>query len=433
MSEFGDKLLAIKFNEIFGNKACVDRFKTDVNDKFQYHQISEVTVQMPFGTHQKVKSPWFKKKAVNTRTKKGPKSRNSPRKGSHLFIELLGFEGMVSHSLASKALKWASLCPSSEIASNLLKDEGITFSQNKIRAHIGNFTEYSNEERAELSIHDGESLAGKRVLLCVDGGRIRSRINKPGKIPKTNKRHGFNTDWREPKLFTIYTLQENGEVDESFNAHVDGKVGNEAAFMKLLEAYLKKLEIHNCKDITFVGDGAKWQWRKVPALLKKLKVKRSKITEVIDYMHARQNLYSIIENCSKGLLNALHDDLKKEAESLLYGGNIKELGALIKEHSNKGFVRSNMKKWKSYFDSNSKRMQYELFDKTGHPKGSGAVESAIRRVINLRIKSPSTFWLPKNAEAMIFIRSKVLYGRWEIVNDNIIKKKWNCLIQSRLG
>ena len=45
--------------------------------------------------------------------------------------------------------------------------------------------------------------------------------------------------------------------------------------------------------------------------------------------------------------------------------------------------------------------------------GSGALESAIRRVINLRVKSNSTYWLRENAETMIRLRAWLKAGRAE--------------------
>ncbi len=44
-------------------------------------------------------------------------------------------------------------------------------------------------------------------------------------------------------------------------------------------------------------------------------------------------------------------------------------------------------------------------------QASGTVESAIRRVINLRIKGSGMFWKRENAEKMIFLRSLVLTGK----------------------
>ena len=53
------------------------------------------------------------------------------------------------------------------------------------------------------------------------------------------------------------------------------------------------------------------------------------------------------------------------------------------------------------------------FGYRGRPAGSGAVESAMRRVINLRLKGNGIYWREENAEAMLVLRAAVLTGRWE--------------------
>ena len=39
------------------------------------------------------------------------------------------------------------------------------------------------------------------------------------------------------------------------------------------------------------------------------------------------------------------------------------------------------------------------------PIGSGAIESAVRRVINLRVKGNAVYWLRDNTETMIRLRA----------------------------
>lgn len=59
----------------------------------------------------------------------------------------------------------------------------------------------------------------------------------------------------------------------------------------------------------------------------------------------------------------------------------------------------------NYFVDRRDFMQYADFAKRGIPLGSGGVESAIRRVVNLRLKGPSIFWRKGNAECMLHLRS----------------------------
>ena len=60
-------------------------------------------------------------------------------------------------------------------------------------------------------------------------------------------------------------------------------------------------------------------------------------------------------------------------------------------------------------------LAYARFRRRKLPLGSGAIESAVRRVINLRMKGNSLFWQEANAEAMLVLRGLVLSRRWKEV------------------
>jgi hypothetical protein len=58
-------------------------------------------------------------------------------------------------------------------------------------------------------------------------------------------------------------------------------------------------------------------------------------------------------------------------------------------------------------------LDYGRYRRRGVPLGSGAIESAIRRVINLRLKGNSISWYEENAEGMLLLRCLVLSHRWD--------------------
>ncbi len=58
-------------------------------------------------------------------------------------------------------------------------------------------------------------------------------------------------------------------------------------------------------------------------------------------------------------------------------------------------------------------LDYARFRRRGVPLGSGAIESAIRRVVNLRLKGNSLTWYQENAEGMLMLRCLVLSKRWD--------------------
>ena len=59
------------------------------------------------------------------------------------------------------------------------------------------------------------------------------------------------------------------------------------------------------------------------------------------------------------------------------------------------------------------RLQYPTFRKLGLPLGSGAIESSVRRVINLRLKNNGMFWREEHAEEMLQVRAQVISKRWD--------------------
>ena len=168
--------------------------------------------------------------------------------------------------------------------------------------------------------------------------------------------------------------------------------------------------IDKASEVILVGDGAPWIWERIPKLLEKTGGSGLNFTEVIDWTHAKQNL--------KKALDSLPKKKAKQADfghfkDLLFEGNI---SAIVKEVKTIFKMRSSskiMKKLKSYFVSNETRMQYKDTQDMKLPIGSGVIESAIRRVVNLRLKSPGSFWKLDFAETMLYLRAQLLYGRWK--------------------
>jgi hypothetical protein len=58
-------------------------------------------------------------------------------------------------------------------------------------------------------------------------------------------------------------------------------------------------------------------------------------------------------------------------------------------------------------------MDYPMYSLSGLPLGSGSIESAMRRVVNQRLKGNGIFWKPDNAECLLAIRSSILSHRWD--------------------
>lgn len=300
------------------------------------------------------------------------------------------------------------LCPSFEISKSLMNYQDISANFDRIRQISLSLADECMEDRAAVQLEEGETLAGKRVVIAMDGGRTRTRVYKEEKVGRAEK---FDTPWREPKLFVVTTLDEKGRPNKTEKPIYDGTYGDDEVF-ELLSNYLKNLEVNKAKSVQFLADGAPWIWNRVKSVLLELGVVEEKIIETLDYYHAIEHLNDMKAYFDKDKQQSHFDKLKEE----LWQGNFGEMTRLIKE----GIDKVNLEEFNAfkYFRKQQNRIDYQSLKEDNRPCGSGIIESGIRRIINLRFKSPSTFWYPENVEKLIFMRGVALSGRWEIMMKN---------------
>jgi len=305
------------------------------------------------------------------------------------------------------------ICPSFEVSKELLRHQGIHANFDRTRELSLSLGGACINDRSTIQLTPGESLAGKRVVIAIDGGRTRTRVYKEAEKPKRNQ--NFDTPWREPKLFVITTIDENGKINKKDLPIYDSSFGDDETF-DLLEKYLKELEVHKAESVQFIADGAPWIWNRAKLMLLRLGVKKDKIIETLDYYHAAEHLNELmiyVEEDQK-------DFILKKLKQALWEGNILKMKRLIIKGI-PGVDLDNFTPY-NYFNKNRERIDYQALKNEKRPIGSGVIESGIRRIINLRFKSPSTFWYPENVEKLILMRGIALSGRWEIMMNNLTKK-----------
>ena len=93
-------------------------------------------------------------------------------------------------------------------------------------------------DRAGMVVCETENVAGKRVMNCIDGGRLRKRKKKRGAKKKSAKRNDYKTEWRKPKLFTIHLIDDEGKPIRTFDPIYDATMKNHEGTFNLNEHYL---------------------------------------------------------------------------------------------------------------------------------------------------------------------------------------------------
>ena len=65
-------------------------------------------------------------------------------------------------------------------------------------------------------------------------------------------------------------------------------------------------------------------------------------------------------------------------------------------------------------------MRYVTLEACKLPIGSGQVESAVRRVVNLRFKAPGSFWTETTVSGLMHLRAAFKAGRWDEVMRGVL-------------
>lgn len=352
-----------------------------------------------------------------------PGQRGKERgQGFYPFLRWLGMEEGVTPLVWSTVASFGMMSSSFAMARTQLQEWGIGLSEQRVerltycfgRAGV-QLTEQWMAQLQQGQLAVGETLRGHRVGLNVDGGRTRLRRNKKGKL-RANGRRGYYGDWREPKLFTLYALDDEGNRINTLEMPItnDGTFGDVEGFMALLEMYLVKLGVVHASLVLLVADGAPWIWQRIPALLKRLGLCTEKIVELIDFYHAAENLRQFAELVFSRKTQA--KEWFEKSRSIMkhksYRALATEMQTRVDEISNpKKKAKAESKR--SYFSDQPHLFNYPQVKDMNLPIGSGAIESLIRQVVNLRLKGNGKFWLAENAEIILHGRCQWAARQWE--------------------
>lgn len=261
---------------------------------------------------------------------------------------------------------------------------------------------------------DGE-FAGRRVVVCVDGGRTKVRRALSGR-PRKGGRRRFETDWKEPKVVCVYALDEAGKLDPKTRRVLDGTLGDADATFELMLYHLRHLGVHLAEQLVLLGDGAKWIWNRADELFTRLGIAKERVLQIVDQFHVLQRLHEFAK--SRGWSDSQKMRWLTKQKRRLKRGWVGRIVSDIRPHLTPAEESAGTEV--AYWTRNRDRLQYAAFRKLRVPIGSGAVESAVRRVINMRLKGPGIIWREDHAEGLIHLRAASKAGRWDELEARVL-------------
>jgi hypothetical protein len=172
---------------------------------------------------------------------------------------------------------------------------------------------------------------------------------------------------------------------------------------ELATFHLHRLGCTEAKDVVFLVDGTEWIWDRVPMIAKKAGLNHW--LAAVDFFHTMEYIVKAVnENCrNQGIRKK---NIKQIRKSLL-DGRVEEVLSMLRNLVGADTIKE-VQDAVRYIKNRLPLMRYDQLKAKKLPIGSGAVESAVRRVINLRIKSPGMFWDADNVEAIMYLRANAL-------------------------
>jgi hypothetical protein len=356
-------------------------------------------------------------------SRRGGKGRRQHGGGLHPELAVFGIHHGQSAALTSLVARQATLMPSFELARQELARGGrklnikvVHRSTHRLGQQLLIARRSDLERYRDGQLPAGTQFAGNRLVAQLDGGRMRLRKvtrKQKGKGKHKKQKRRYKGQWREPKLLTLFEIDDQGQMVRKSRARIDGTFQGPDEMMELLAMHLHRLGAAQAEVVVFVSDGAPWIWDRLDWVVKRVGLDSKKVAYALDWCHALHHVGLAL--AAVGLPADEHRRTFKKLRKWLKKGEaagvLNELERLGEQHG----VLEAMATPVAYLDKHLEagHLTYDDLQRRGLPIGSGAIESAIRRVINQRLKGNGLMWGEENAEGMVLLRAAALTGRWE--------------------
>ena len=331
----------------------------------------------------------------------------------------LGIRKGATLALHSQVGRWTALLPSIELARDKLRHQGPTLDEktlHRMTRQLGAEVLATRTRDLQRSrdgrLPAGQEMAGQRVVAQMDGERVRIRTQVETKKRKGVKyRREIRVEWREPKLLILDLSDGKGRLLRGTRPWIDVTRNGPDRLMELLAFHLHRLGAAQAKMVSFVSDGAPWIWNRLDWVVKRVGLDANRTERILDCCHAAHHISLALQ--ALGLSEEERTATYRTLRHQLRAGRSRDVVATLREMAEGQPLDSGVWVAIEYLNKHEPHLRYDWFGYRGRPLGSGAVESAIRRVISLRLKGNGIYWREENVEAMLVLRAAALTGRWE--------------------
>jgi Uncharacterised protein family (UPF0236) len=148
------------------------------------------------------------------------------------------------------------------------------------------------------------------------------------------------------------------------------------------------------RAVVVLGDGAAWIWNLAAEHF-------GERTEIVDFYHASEHLWTLAHALYGPETAAAAAWATARLQTLREAGGAALLPTMRGLRPTSAEAQEVLRRERGYFRTHAARMAYPTFVAQGWPIGSGAVESAAKHLVQLRLKRPGARWSPAGAQALL--------------------------------
>ena len=180
-------------------------------------------------------------------------------------------------------------------------------------------------------------------------------------------------------------------------------------FGKLLWASGVQKDVDLYEEQVFIGDAAKWIWKMVDLYY-------PNATQILDWYHASQYIYRLAEAVFD-IGSEEYENWVQKSKLLLWNGKVEQLIRTCKSLADRPNSTEAIHTTVTFYENNKKRMDYARYRDEGYFIGSGTIESAAKRLRELRLKEAGARWSKMGAIFTAKARAAWLGGQWQPILD----------------
>lgn len=220
--------------------------------------------------------------------------------------------------------------------------------------------------------------------------------------------------WAEVKTLVIGTVGAPVLVDGEPRVHASdlsyfSRLTDHETFARLALVETHRRGVATAGAVVAVTDGSAW----LPGFLD---YHRPDAVRVLDFPHAVEHLTTAAQ-ATFGTGSAVSATwLVAQAHELKHGEPMRVVLALLdlptRAASDPAAAAAARNATLGYLTKRWGQIQYAHFRALGYPIGSGAVESANKLVVEVRLKGSGMHWAPEHVDAMLALRTVACAARW---------------------